>query len=283
MHKAWRIWSALIAAALVPAAANAQQFLRFPVTGYGPFDKDLISTALDHEVPLDLTLKPGKEKAPYGVSGGMLSFTGELFLATSKYPAKAQACYPKPKNSHQSSTWLPVLAKVYYGTNSGSCRTNVALNYDNHPGYDYRVPAGKDVHPAYPGYIIFTKCIKTFSDTFTCDEAGAVAIDHGNGFVTQYLHMSGAYYGSAAKGVSQYVDRTKIIGQVSNKYPVPLGGYHLHFEVLQRKNTPVNRNNYYDRANWIIVDPYGYRASSYYRDALLSNPGCLWYVGCPKY
>ncbi|HEU0099402.1 MAG TPA: M23 family metallopeptidase [Allosphingosinicella sp.] len=270
--------SALVAVAVAPATSQAEKFLRFPVSGYGPYDKNLISTVLDHEVPHDLTLKPGKDKAPYGVTGGVLSFTGELFLATAQYPPSGQGCYPKPKNSYQSSTWSPLLQKVYYGTDSGSCRTNKALNYDNHPGYDYRIDKGTNVYPAYGGKIVFTKCINTFKEGYTCEQAGAVAIDHGNGFVTQYLHMSDVYYGSAAQGLNQDVAMNKVIGKVSNKYPVTLG-VHLHFEVLQRKSKLVNASSYYDRSNWMIVDPYGYKATSY-RDVLQSNPGCLWYGGC---
>lgn len=259
---------------------SAQQFMNFPVNGYGPYTYGLISSILDHEVPhnlnqTNLPFGSYSTQGPYGYSGGILSFTGELFLANGSYPGGNLACYPKPNNANQTSVWRVVLASAYFGT--PGCTTNTALNYDNHPGYDYRIEGGAVVKPAANGSIIFTKCIKTFTNFNTCESYGAVAIDHGNGFVTQYLHLSNLNYGVAANGANQYVTTNWTLGRVSN---TGVSSVHLHLEVLQRKLNPVNQNNYYDRSNYMIVDPYGYRTTSWYASLLQSSPGCLWAVGC---
>lgn len=272
-------WMGLVPAALfsVPALA-APEFMNFPVKGYSAFKPGIMSSVLDHEVPHPLD-DPFKSTGPYGNSGGILSFTGELFVATSKSPRRNQGCYPKTANSRQSSTWSSLLSSIYTGTSSRSenCSTKVALNYDNHPGYDYIIPEGKSVNPAASGYIISTKCLRTFGNSKTCEDFGAVAVDHMNGFVTQYLHMRSPNYGTAARGVNQKVDTKYLLGTV---YREGVTAVHLHLEVLKRKEKPVNKNNYYDRANYMIVDPYGYNSSSYYADLLQSKSSCLWVGGC---
>lgn len=276
-------WIAPIAMAFSTSAMAAPQFLNFPVNGYGP--NALITTVLDHDVDYDLTqsLKPNQYSAhgPYGYNDGVLSFTGELFVSTASYPPAQTACYPKAINTHQPSAWSTKLQSVYVGTvDTQNCSVRIALNYDNHPGYDYGIPPGKDVHPASGGSIIFTKCIRTFTDSTAsnaCDLMGAVAVDHLNGFVTQYLHMSNRWYGMAEYGLNQTVTTGDILGKVSS---VGVQHAHLHFEVLQRKAVAVDLNNYYARANYMVVDPYGYNTSSYYADLLQSKPGCLWIVGC---
>ena len=218
---------------------------------------------------------------PFGYSGAVLSFTGELFVANAQHPTQNLGCYMKPANAYQTSVWSVALRNVYTGTSG--CTSQIALNYDNHPGYDYAIPANTPVYPAASGTIIFAKCIRTFSSNQStpCESYGAIAIDHGNGFVTQYLHMKNVYYGLAANGQNQPINGGYVtnIGNVWNTSPVTVG-VHLHFEVLQRKAIPVNPNIYYDRANYMIVDPYGYKPGAPYADNLKSKPGCLWKVTC---
>ncbi len=273
----------LLGVVLFSLPTYAQQFINFPVTGLGPFTPGIMSSVLDHEVPHTLVVGSPPFGAPssvgpYGYSGAVLSFTGEFFLASSPtYPNQNLGCYPKPSNANQTSTWRAVLQSVYTGTTG--CLTNVALNYDNHPGYDYIISSGTNVHPAASGNIIFMKCIKTFTNAGTCESYGAVAVDHGNAFVTQYLHMSNLNYGVATSGLNQPVTTSWVLGKVAGVAPggVPI---HLHLEVLQRKASPPNATNYYARENYTIVDPYGYRTASFYADLLLSKPGCLWVGGC---
>lgn len=89
--------------------------------------------------------------------------------------------------------------------------------------------------------------------------------------------MSNWNYGAAANGSNQWVTTDWIVGKV---YKTGVNSVHLHFEVLLRKQTPVKVDDYYHRANYMIVDPYGYQSGSYYADQLESKPGCLWVVGC---
>lgn len=216
---------------------------------------------LDHDVSHDLgqTKLPFGQLTtlgPFGYNGGVLSFTGELFISNTQYPEASIACYQKSVSVNQSSTWSNILKNTYIGTPQGNCYPSIALNYDNHPGYDYAVSSGTPVYPAASGYIISVKCIKTFTNTSSCEDYGAVAIDHGNGFVTQYLHLKNVYYGTAVNGQNQYVNGGYVtsLGTVGKVGLPATAGVHLHFEVLQRKVTPVNTTSYYHRSNYVIVD-----------------------------
>lgn len=267
--------------------AQAQQFLDFPISGKTPYER--ISSVLDQEVPHDLAQAAlGFEQfstlGPFGWNGAVLSFTGELFVAMPNYPMRNLGCYPKATQQQDNfGQWSNTLLQAYRGTfiNFEDCMPGKALNYDNHPGYDYAYPSGMRVYSAAAGNIIFSKCIKTFTDnaTRTCEAYGAVAIDHGNGYITQYLHMKSVYYGAAENGLNQQVSQLQQIGLVSNTSPTPVP-VHLHFEVLKRKSTPVNTSEYYHRSNYVIVDPYGYNYSSYYASKLLTTQECLWKTGC---
>lgn len=152
---------------LSASAWAAPQFLDFPVSGYGAYSAGTITSVLDHEVPHDLNqaslpFQTQTSYGPYGYSGAVLSFTGELFVANAQYPMQNQGCYPKPSNAYQTSTWSTVLRNTYTGTSG--CTSQVALNYDNHPGYDYAFSYGTPVYPGASGNIIFAKCIKTFTN-----------------------------------------------------------------------------------------------------------------------
>ena len=271
-------------------ALGQQRFLAFPaISGrYGPFTSGLMTSVLDHDVPHDLTVPaiPFKEKSdtgPFGFNGKVLTFTGELFSETIQYVAKEYQCYPKASDNYDA-VWSSVLKNSYVGTSGFTsdtgCHADKAVNYDNHPGYDFSIPEGTAIYPAASGVIIPTKCIKTFANNSSCDDYGAIAVDHKNGFITQYLHLRSVNYGQAINGKEQQVEISKyVLGFVSN-VGIPKNGAHLHFEVLQRKSVAVDVNNYYARANYMIVDPYGYKPKSKHEDKLLSKPGCLWIEEC---
>lgn len=89
---------------LIPRfAISAPQFLDFPVSGYGPYSPGIISSVLDHDVAHDLnqaviSYSGVSTLGPFGYNGGVLSFTGELFIANAQKPASNLGCYPKVSN-----------------------------------------------------------------------------------------------------------------------------------------------------------------------------------------
>jgi murein DD-endopeptidase MepM/ murein hydrolase activator NlpD len=80
---------------------------------------------------------------------------------------------------------------------------------------------------------------------------GAVGIDHGNGYITQYLHMENA---SITVSAGQYVSEGSVIGNSSDT-GVP-GQPHLHFEVLRKVAGSPS-----DITSYKVVDPYGWAGS----------------------
>ncbi len=142
----------------------------------------------------------------------------------------------------------------------GGCPLNFA-SYDDHPGYDYYAELGVPVYAAAEGKVLTHSGARCFVGHMgkTCDHYGAIGIDHGNGYVTQYLHMSGI---RLKPGES--VRRGDQVGFVDK---VGTGSVHLHFEVLRRLGS-----------DYVIVDPYGWVGSG--SDPLYSasavKPAQLW-------
>ncbi len=204
-----------------------------------------------------------------GKDGVIVAFTGEEFDATSAYPSTApQACYSKKGNA----TWSTLLTSLYSGTvgsGSSNCVAGVALNYEAHPGYDYRAYYSTPVKAAATGTVVNfagQRCIP--KGLSSCDAFGAVGIDHGNGYITQYLHLNtrSVYSGDT-------VMKGAVIG-LSGDTGVQ-GSPHLHFEVLKRvsgsSGTSIN--------DYKVVDPYGWKGE-YGADPLEAATGmknvCLW-------
>lgn len=213
------------------------QFLSFPlpVSLYpqGAYTAGKVTSVLDHQMT-----------NVYGADGTVLAFNGERGVGI----AIPQGCYLKPGGGSFS------IGSMYVGTPNDGCTVNF-LNYDDHPGYDYSAVTGTEVRASTSGVVINfngSRCVlKGISEG--CVAWGAVGIDHGNGYITQYLHLS-----RVDVVVGQTVSEGQLIGlsgMVSppNK-PVPA---HFHFEVLKRvaTSTPDNINNYK------VVDPYGWTGS----------------------
>jgi murein DD-endopeptidase MepM/ murein hydrolase activator NlpD len=85
-----------------------------------------------------------------------------------------------------------------------------------------------------------------------CKAWGAVGIRHGNGYITQYLHMS-----IISVSAGQTVTQGQALGlsgsTAPKKYNLPA---HLHFEVLKQKDGTTlgtSQNN-----DYVVVDPYGW-------------------------
>ncbi|MCK9351280.1 MAG: M23 family metallopeptidase [Candidatus Paceibacterota bacterium] len=197
-----------------------------------------------------------KMTAPYiDKNGVIVSFTNETFNTTSAYPSGGTAaCYPKAGGA----TWSGILTDLYKGTEgsgSNNCTTGAALNYEAHPGYDYKAEDNTPVRAAASGTVVNfggQKCIPKMSLTESCDAYGAIGIDHGNGYITQYLHMSSI--NPATPGVTT-VTQGQVIGLSGRTH----GGDapHLHFEVLKR-NPGTDGTS---RDHYKVVDPYGWSGS----------------------
>jgi len=193
-----------------------------------------------------------------------VSFTGETFNETVSHPSTEDSpCYPKINGE----TWSSMLTYLYIGTDVGNCRTGVALNYDAHPGYDYKASYGTPVKAAASGTIVNflgQKCIP--KGISSCSNLGAVGIKHSSGYVTQYLHLSaiGVNAGNA-------VTKGQVIGYSGNTGTAP---YHLHFEVL--KQVPGSSGT--SVSHYKVVDPYGWTGGG--TDPLEVVTGiknaCLW-------
>jgi murein DD-endopeptidase MepM/ murein hydrolase activator NlpD len=119
------------------------------------------------------------------------------------------------------------------------------VSYDEHPGYDYRAAVGTEVFAAAPGKVVSQsgqRCILNNMGS-SCDAWGVVGIDHGNGIVTQYAHLS-----EILVTAGDDIRPGQLIGKSGNKSPpnVTLGA-HLHFEVLLKVSS-----------GYAVIDPYGW-------------------------
>ncbi|MBI4429586.1 MAG: peptidoglycan DD-metalloendopeptidase family protein [Ignavibacteriales bacterium] len=126
----------------------------------------------------------------------------------------------------------------YVGTITTGATT---LNYDGHPGYDYRVPIGTDVFAAADGSVVV-------ADATNSTAAGNyVRIQHGtSGYQTQYLHLS-----QLLVTLGQQVNTGQLIGKSGNTAgPSGSVSAHLHFEVKLGVGDDA-----------ISVDPYGWQGT----------------------
>jgi murein DD-endopeptidase MepM/ murein hydrolase activator NlpD len=274
--------------------SSISQFLSFPLSAtlypQGPYTPGKITSVLDHHM-----------SAVYSNhDGNILSFTGESFQATAQYPITdpsthlpPAACYPKAGNS----AWSSLLSALYKGTGIGTgapndCSTNVALNYEAHPGYDYVAVCTRDaaghcisgtgtpVYAAAQGHVVSLNGGCVPKGMSSCAVFGAIGIDHENGYISQYLHMD---LSSFLVSPGDHVSAGQQIGLSGNTSPSdPPLGPHLHFEVLKLRS---DASNDYSVDSYATVDPYGFDTSKGYSDYMtqfnnnLANI-CLWQGGC---
>lgn len=97
-----------------------------------------------------------------------------------------------------------------------------------HAGIDFRAATGTDVRAAAKGKVIFVGRKGGFGKM--------VQIDHGNGLVTRYAHLS-----RILVNLGDYVDPTAIIGKVGSTGRST--GPHLHYEI-RHHGKAVNPSNY---------------------------------------
>lgn len=208
----------------------------------GPYTPLVMNSILDHS----LLRNPATGKWPYGTlndpapggDGVVTAFNGEM---ANKAPQSTDIkCIGgtislKPTITSSAATAL---------TNTHGCNPGYA-SYDEHPGYDYQATAGTEVRAAAPGKVVSGRCV--LNGIGSCTNWGYVGIDHGNGYVTQYGHMSTVYVSGGAT-----VPEGKVIGLVGHKGLT--SGDHLHFEVLKLLVPGAVAN----ATNTIVVDPYGW-------------------------
>ncbi len=97
-----------------------------------------------------------------------------------------------------------------------------------HSGIDLSVPYGTPVHAAADGVVGFAAVMNGYGQV--------IDLDHGNGLVTRYGHLSGF-----AITPGQHVHRGQVIGYVGATGRVT--SPHLHYEV-RIQNVPVNPHKY---------------------------------------
>ncbi len=133
------------------------------------------------------------------------------------------------------------------------------LYYDGHDGYDYGLTY-EPVAAAAPGVVMLANWLDP--NCHSCLSGQTIEINHGNGLLTFYGHLSKI---NVTKG--QRVSRGQVIG-ISGMTGTATGP-HLHFGVynVHRSQTP--------------VDPYGW--SGAYPDPWPWDQGDLWLTGSPRY
>ncbi len=201
--------------------------LKFPLDGLTPYTAD-ISSVFDHSMTDRFTS-----------NGEVIAFTMEKgnvvdTLEGESSPGSGLFSFKKPLGTPSDQTAFRINGH-YVGTQLTKSGT---INYDGHPGYDYKIDANTDVFAAHAGIVVT-------NDTMDTTGAGNyVRVEDADaGYQTQYLHLS-----EVAVAIGEYVRKGQRIGKsggtAGNGSKV---SPHLHFEVKKRVGT-----------NWVSVDPYGW-------------------------
>lgn len=232
------------------ACGDSECRLRYP----NPYTPGMMSGILDHSMVQD-----DKGSWPYGSSatgggdGVLFAFNGEVVQGRAS-PADS-TCVGGTIKLHPDSGVPPM-------TNSRACGPGFS-GHDEHPGYDYRAALGTRVRAAGTGRVLNLDGQSCFRGYIRgdCSAWGYVGIDHGNGYITQYGHLS-----RIDVRPGQRVVQGQSIGLSGHTAPTPVPD-HLHFEVLRIVD-----------GDFLVVDPYGWVGSG--RDPLYSaarvSPRNLW-------
>lgn len=229
---------------------------------HGAYSADAMNSVLDHSMTLNLT-----NYYPYGTTASgstvgdlkIIAFNGEMVNGT--HQLGDFRCIGGLINLH------PDWDTSKRMTNNSGCNSASYSSYDEHPGYDYKASTGTPVYAAASGTVLSTTCYIGNTGSGTCADWGAVGIDHGNGYISQYFHMNTTLVSAGATVV-----QGQQIGTVGGKCgPSCTFGVHLHFEV--RHNGPT-----IGAETKPIVDPYGWVGGG--TDPLYSassvSPANLW-------
>lgn len=241
---------ALLAAFLQPGAPAqtppARPFLILPLTCGDPdcriryehpYTPGIMDSVLDHSMARDRNgFWPFGRVGEGGADGVVIAFNGED--ARGRGRGTNEACIPGTILLRPDHTPEPM-------TNTSVCGANFA-SQDEHPGYDYRAAFGTEVRAAASGRVLNLDGQPCYRGNLAgdCARWGYVGIDHGNGYVTQYGHLS-----RIDVRPGQVVSRGQTIGLTGHTAPVRIRD-HLHFEVLRKVGD-----------SYLVVDPYGWVGS----------------------
>lgn len=114
-----------------------------------------------------------------------------------------------------------------------------------HAGLDFRGPIGAPIYAAAAGRVSFVGVRQGYGN--------CVEIDHGNGLMTRYAHMSGF-----RSRVGQQVGAGQVIGLIGNTGRST--GPHLHFEV-RINDRAVNPRPFLEAASRVFEEPRNPQAS----------------------
>ncbi len=211
-----------------PVESNIGAFLAFPLPRRDPYNVR-INSVFDHSM----------DRGSYTADGIVVAYTGERGERTSK---QSDQDYVTTINGNRLSGYRGTVPSFKI---NGNYSGGEFLYYDGHPGFDYRtkdndqdpINGQVNVLAAADGVVTLFK-----------DVDSTLAINHGNDYITYYLHLSkrtvsggarvkkGDIIGISGASGATYTDSN---GRI---IPVP----HLHFEV---------------RLSGVPVDPYGWQGS----------------------
>jgi murein DD-endopeptidase MepM/ murein hydrolase activator NlpD len=212
------------------ACGDPECLIRYP----NPYTPGMMNSVLDHSMVEDPdgfwsygTVSVG------GADGVVLAFNGEVVQGRPKIAA--ETCIGGTIRLRPDHDDRPM-------TNTESCGPGYA-SYDEHPGYDYRAAPGTRVRAAGPGRVLNLAGQPCYRGNLAGDCAawGYVGINHGNGYVTQYGHLS-----RIDVRPGERVARGQTIGLSGHTAPMPVPDQ-LHFEVLRIID-----------GDFLVVDPYGW-------------------------
>lgn len=239
---------------------SAQCNTRYDVGAYTSGNNGTIITVLDHQMKQNLNglWQYGKVKGTNS-DGVIVAFNGEKASGTANKNDLMCIGYTSSEQPFRLKSF--VTGSNIYNSAASGCNDSISsvsyASYDEHPGYDYVSSVGTPVRAAAAGVVVKNanggRCIN-YSGC-TCDGWGYIGIDHGNGYITQYEHLS-----LISVRAGEKVAKWQQIGLSGNSAPpacAPLGvGEHLHFEVL--KLIPGKNIGDYSLPNYGVVDPYGW-------------------------
>lgn len=251
---------------------NPHAFLSFPLRNLTP-EQAPMTSAMDHSVAFD---DAGPHFYANSKDKTVVAFTGER--GSSHCGKKVPEC----TNGGSSAGYAMTVASPeetlqpfhVNGKYTGTDGMPQFLNYDGHPGYDFPGDMGVTEIVAPADGIAFVPdsdpITSEGSPTDAPDKYNILAIDHGNGYSTWYLHLGnkaakldyrrilcpGGQEIAIAAGQRVPVQRDCRIGFIGDK---GAGGPHLHFEVRVGLTVDsITGARTCKRPECFPVDPYGW-------------------------